>query len=243
MHAHWKSVLGKLMGDFADFMEDATDKKQRVRLLCGINAFGGIAVISMYVVVIYLESKKGDSKTSSSPCNCFSKMLESYSESRLWLGIQKDIPKLLVYLQLAAAVSFVVLTVFIIKEVNEDLNWPKKGFWSYRLGIEAIYFFFYAGACVWPLATYFYLENKSTFICVCTSLSLVVCAIACIFLVAGFFEADDISAWIVYPIIIFASVVVLADGIGWNARLIYQHINKPAYQLLQTAQTSDILKV
>ena len=54
--------------------------------------------------------------------------------------------------------------------------------------------------------------------------NLVVAAIMAILMVAAAFE-DDMNPVGLYGVLAFATIVVLVDGVGWNAKLIYSHYN------------------
>lgn len=206
------------------------------------NVLGGLGVISAYIYLMILESKRNEDdeiNKGKSVIGKYSKsrlyleinkntdqgMFEKYATSRLWLDIDKDTAKSLIPLQIIAGVCFVVVTIYILNSAR-DIHWPTKGIYSYRGGVDAIYLFFYVGAILWPLMTPIYLNSPGTGYCLLVSFSLVLSAIGSILLIAGAFEADGVPVWFVYSTLIFGSVVILADGVGWNARMIYQHVHR-----------------
>ena len=149
----------------------------------------------------------------------------SYATSRFWIGIPANTANAIMPLQIIAGIGFIVFT---IRALGLSGSSPTVGILSYYNGFATtmIYAAFFIASTVWPFATRYYLDNKGTTMqllgVVCP---LIIAAVSSILLTAGAFEADmDYSA--VIGVLVFSNVVVLADGIGWNAKLIWSHVHQ-----------------
>ena len=91
-----------------------------------------------------------------------------------------------------------------------------------------IVFMFLFGSILWPLSLLQnnLLENKTLIKSLFSCLGLFIAAIAGILAQAGSFEANNISPMALLGISLFNMTVVLNDGVGWSARLLYQTIYK-----------------
>lgn len=168
---------------------------------------GSIAVISSYISVFGNEE-------------------DSYTTSRFWLGIPASTATSIIPLQLIAALGFFMFTGYALGLVAPS---PTVGILSYHNGYvtTVLYAMFFIASAVWPFTTLSYLNEKKTtspsfvhlFGVVCP---LLVAAISSIVFTAGAFEADMHPVAVV-GILLFSNVVVVADGIGWNAKLIWSH--------------------
>ena len=139
-----------------------------------------------------------------------------------------------------AGVCFVAVTIHILN-CSRDIDWPTKGIYSYKGGLDAIYLFFYVGAILWPIVTPIYLDEPGFCYLFLVSASLFFSAIGSILFIAGAFEAEDMPVWFIYSTIFFGSVVILADGVGWNARMIYQYVHEFKSNMSNVSQI-DIFK-
>ena len=68
------------------------------------------------------------------------------------------------------------------------------------------------------------IENKTLLKSLLCCSGLFIAAISGILLQAGSFEANNITPLALAGITLFNTTVVLNDGIGWSARLLYQTI-------------------
>lgn len=146
----------------------------------------------------------------------------SYIESKYWLKISRNNIMVLIPLQILAGIGMLIW----YKNIRKTP--PIKGLLSYKILNNPMYdilvFFFLLGSILWPLSL---LQNKliehktmkkSLYCCS----GLFIAAISGILLQAGSFEADNISPISLLGITFFNITVVLNDGIGWSARLLYQ---------------------
>lgn len=178
---------------------------------------GGVAVCWAYVEV-------------------FSKENESYTNSRFWLGISPDTATALIPLQLLAAIGFVIFVSTLILGAFKDKNkrFAANGILGYLNGFACviILFLFFACSVVWPFAAREYLNSQqndpegrgSVWWLSATAGSLFTAGAMAILMVAGAFE-NDMHFAAIYAVLIFSTVVFLADAIGWNAKLIYGYLN------------------
>jgi hypothetical protein len=192
--------------------------------LLSINIFGCILVALAYICLIYSEVNR---ESDDDPFIRKTGAFHVYTTSRFWLKIDKDTALALIPLQLLAVCSFIYLTVYILLKVKDDEQPLNKGIHPHKIYrspfIDFIYILFYIGAFMWPISTSLYFDTKTTLPCVAVSVSLILCAVAAILLIAGAFEANA-PFHVVYASLCFGSVVILADGIGWLARLICSHL-------------------
>ena len=155
--------------------------------------------------------------------NVFSKERGSYTASRFWIGIPEHTAQTLVPLQILAAIGFILFVLPVSGIVPGN---PTKGVLTYWNGyITSIVFAtFFASSCAWPYLTRNYLNSKNSgstrlLDVMLPVLALSVAACSAGVMVAGSFEAD-MPAYSCIGVVIFAAVVIVADGIGWNAKLI-----------------------
>jgi|TARA_B110000444_G_C18851718_1_gene606314 hypothetical protein len=174
-----------------------------------INELMGIIVVLLYYFVF---TKK--------------EFRSSYITSKFWLGISPSIVKMLIPLQILAAIGGLY---WYFSMIN---NPPASGLLSYNLSNNKMYhiivFMFLFGSILWPLSLLQnnLLENKTLIKSLFSCLGLFIAAIAGILAQAGSFEANNISPMALLGISLFNMTVVLNDGVGWSARLLYQTIYK-----------------
>ena len=155
---------------------------------------------------------------------------DGYTNSRFWLGIQHDTALVLWPLQISAATGFVVFILYLFIDAHRRRGpIASKGILSYLNGGATVLVFsmFFVCSYCWPYATRAYLNGGgiNTHDMLRASVSLTGAAICAILMVAGAFEAD-MHPIAVLGILAFSNVVVLADGIGWNAKLIHSHYHE-----------------
>lgn len=165
-------------------------------------AVGGAAVLITYGVVFRNER-------------------ESYVESRFWLGIPASTATAMIPLQAAAALGYLV---FLLYASGVADTRPQKGILTYGNGhgLAASVAVFSVASMLWPILTRWYLDSGSPTVsrALLPGASLVLAAGAAVVMVAGAFEAD--LRWpAILGILTFSSVVVMADAIGWQSKLIF----------------------
>lgn len=173
---------------------------------------GGLAVVLSYAVVFAGERS-------------------SYLDSRFWAGIPPSTAAVLVPLQVLAGVGFVVFTLHATGLVGRS---PGTGVLSYLHGYATtvLYAVFMASSVAWPFTARTYLDARdageaTTLQLLAVVGPLVLAATSALLFTAGAFEATMHPTAIVGALA-FATVVVLVDGVGWNARLILDHRHLPA---------------
>jgi len=167
-----------------------------------INEFAAITVLALYYY-----SFKND-----------------YINSKFWLGIPQNVITALIPLQILAAVGGLIWYISIRE------NPPDIGLLSYNIFNNPVYdilvFFFLLGSILWPISLMQHelIENKTLLKSLLCCSGLFIAAISGILLQAGSFEANNITPLALAGITLFNTTVVLNDGIGWSARLLYQTI-------------------
>lgn len=141
----------------------------------------------------------------------------SYIESKYWYGTPKPVILALIVFQILAAIGFII---FFFAQL---LDAPTEGLLSYANGwVSVILVSIFLLASIWWPYT---LKSENW----TTVASLVIAAIACMLLVAGSFEAATTGS--IYDImrvvgsLLLGTVVVLADGVGWNAKFVLSQQN------------------
>ena len=143
-------------------------------------------------------------------------------ESKYWLNISSNKILFLLILQILAIIGFIIWF------INIRITPPDKGILSYNFLNNPMYdvliFFILFGYILWILSLNLndLIENKTIFKTLFCCIGLFIAAICGIIIQAGCFEADNISLISLIGITIFNITIVLNNGIGWCARLIYQ---------------------
>lgn len=173
-----------------------------------VTIIGSIAVITSYFIVFSLE-KTG------------------YTTSRFWVGISESNATSLIPMQILAGVGFLL---FVCNVVGLLGNRPSKGILSYWNGYACTIIFaaFFMASVLWPYAARRYLDARDAHTASAIDVfyvmsSLVVAACSAILMVAGAFE-ENMHPLAMVGILLFAMVVVLADAVGWNAKLMYGYL-------------------
>ena len=163
-------------------------------------AVGGAAVLATYVAVFRNET-------------------QGYFDSRFWLKIPPSTARALLYgLQIPAGVGYLVFLAYATGLVGRGP--ATKGILQYwgGTGLTLSVALFSAASVMWPLMTRLHLDEGWG--PGWPAASLVAAAGAAIVMTAGAFEAD--LEWpAVLGVLVFSSVVVMADGVGWNAKLLH----------------------
>jgi len=148
----------------------------------------------------------------------FENYVSSYLESPYWFNITRNNVVAIICFQVFAGVGYVLWLFWLCSETNFGTSILKYR-WSRTLFITG----FLVSSVLWPYAAYYYMLNpsftRSIIACACLwSASLFV-----ILMTAGTFEANP-PAYATAGILLLATVVVMADGVGWSARCIQDSI-------------------
>ena len=143
-----------------------------------------------------------------------------YFESRFWVQIPPSTARAICYgLQIPAALGYLVFLAYSTGLVGEGR--ASRGALSSH-GLVAWVSVFSAASVAWPILTKLHLDDGLS--AAAPAASLVVAAIAATMMTAGAFEAD--LEWpAVLGVLMFSCVVVMADAVGWNAKLIYDSVH------------------
>ena len=143
-------------------------------------------------------------------------------QSKYLLNISSNNVLFLLILQVLGIIGFIIWF------INIRITPPNKGILSYDFldnpMYEVLIFFILFGYILWILSLNQtdLIENKSILKSLFSCIGLFIAAICGILIQAGCFEADNISLLSLIGITIFNTSIVLNNGIGWCARLIYQ---------------------
>ena len=153
----------------------------------------------------------------------FANEYEGYFDSRFWLKIPRSTTKAICYgLQLPAGVGYLVFLAYATGLVGKGP--ATKGVLQYwgKFGLTVSVTLFSIASVLWPLLTKLHLDQGWGV--GWPVASLLVAAMAAIIMTAGAFEAD--LEWpAVLGVLVLSCVVVMADAVGWNAKLLYHHAN------------------
>ena len=147
-------------------------------------------------------------------------------QSKYLLNISSNNVLFLLILQVLGIIGFIIWF------INIRITPPNKGILSYNFLDNPMYevtvFFILFGYILWILSLNQtdLIENKTILKSLFCCIGLFIAAICGIIIQAGCFEADNISLLSLIGITIFNTTIVLNNGIGWNARLIYQTLYK-----------------
>ena len=142
----------------------------------------------------------------------------SYLSSKYWLGLPRGLVTATVVAQCAAAVGFIAFLVTMTRRP------PGRGVLR-RWGLPVTVTVFLFASLLWATCVSQALKHRSRVLGVATSVCLVVAAVATIVMLAGVFESDMTGADAVVALVgitLLCTVVVLLDGVGWNARWIHR---------------------
>lgn len=171
----------------------------------------GFLVLLSYVVV--LGNVGGNFGLSGSKAG------DSYTTSPYWLGLNEATTGMLTYFQIAAAVGYLIIMLY----MNGVWGGPSKGLLTYgdKVGHYLLYAFLVSSLC-WAFLAHRALESGGKWVWLCAG-CLWVAAAAVLLLIGGVFE-DDAPWFVTLASLYLGSVVVLADGAGWAARLIHRDL-------------------
>jgi hypothetical protein len=159
--------------------------KKIILILLGLSV-----LISYYIVFVVLYKSK-----------------KSYINHEFWFGMNRELVKIIVILQLLALYGFLTSVSILVSNV------PTHGILSNNL--FKILCMFFVSAIIWPFATFY----KKHIIVV---LSLTMTAISSILLLAGSIEDTNQNFHVVLGTFLVSIVTVLVDGVLWNANYIYK---------------------
>lgn len=171
-------------------------------------ALGGVGVSTSYAYVFTGENS-------------------SYTNSRFWAGIPPSTARVLIPLQVLAAMGFLAFAWHVTGLSTRKS--PRTGILSYSDGYMGtlILAMFFGASIAWPFTTRSYLNmkefgNADLPHLIAVVIPLVIAAVSSTLLTAGAFEADMHPIAII-GVLLFSMVVVLVDGVGWNSKLILNH--------------------
>lgn len=145
---------------------------------------------------------------------------KSYFESPYWLGMHKSTATTIAVMQGFAAVGYVMWQTSLMNQR------PTRGLFADPRWLAFANTFFLVPSILWPFAAYRLLQDESSVPwAVASSLCLWSAAAGMILLVAGTFEDLRDTPWATLGIYLTASVVVVADGVGWSAVALYNAIH------------------
>lgn len=149
---------------------------------------------------------------------------DSYVESRFWIGIHRSTATALVPFQVTAAFGYIV---FLLYASGVAGTRPQQGILTYGggCGLAASVTTFSLASVLWPILTKWYLDDGPLTLsrALLPASSLVLAAAAAVVMVAGAFEAN--LRWpAIIGVLAFSSVVVMADGVGWQSKLLFKAV-------------------
>lgn len=173
-------------------------------LLLGTSAFTGALVLTSYAFV--LANVAGGFTLSLPPTT-------GYLDSHYWLGLPRDSVIGIIVLQVLAGVGFVAWVIWLASKDDYVIeNSILSTLWNRIVLIQV----FLLASTAWPFAAYFYMMQRNLSRAIIACVPLWVAALATILLIGGTFEARAPVVPTV-SILLFGTVTVLADGVGWSA--------------------------
>ena len=143
-----------------------------------------------------------------------------YFKSRFWLNIPVSTTRALCYgLQIPAGIGYLVFLAYATGSVGTGA--ATKGILQYwdRKGLAMAIALFSLASVMWPIFTKLHFDEGWG--AGWPVASLITAAAAAIIMTAGAFEGD--LQWpAILGVLVFSSVVVMADGVGWNAKLLHR---------------------
>ena len=147
----------------------------------------------------------------------------SYTTSKYWYGIKPNIVKFIIPIQLLSAIG----GLYWVYQIRK--NKPNSGLLTYKLFGESVseilITVFTLASLLWPW-TLPDPKNIKLGNALFNTSALWVAATAAILAIAGTFENSNSSEYQILAIILFSITIVLVDGIGWSANLLYKAIHK-----------------
>ena len=148
-----------------------------------------------------------------------------YTRSRFWLGLDPSLVASVAVTQVFAGVGFLAFLGSCLAAPPRRGVLAYLGGWALPLTVGV----FLAASVAWPWCARWALGAPGVPVAYgSTALSLTIAAAACIVMVAGMFEASGrgrtgtMGLWGAANL---AFVVVLLDGVGWNARFLAQQMH------------------
>ena len=167
-------------------------------------ALAGLLVLGSYVVVLFDVFRWFDLGQDGS---------SSYFESPYWLRMHPDSVKAISVLQVVAGVGFLIWCGWLI--LGEDRTFENSILSTLPWRIGVVQMFLWASA-LWPFGAYYHKRNNNTWSAIVACIPLWVASLAAILMIGGTFEAKA-SAVPTVGVLVFGTIVVLADGVGWAA--------------------------
>ena len=174
-----------------------------------ITALLGTAVLSSYGLVL---ANVGDAfPLTDAPSHL------TYNNSPYWLGMRREAIIAIIMLQVFAGVGFLMWFGWLA------FDGAQRGILRTPTARVVLMSVFLGASIAWPYATYFHLSRPSLSRAIGSAACLWLAALAIIVAIGGTFEADA-PAYAVVGILLLGQVVVLADGVGWSAVVIWRQL-------------------
>ena len=161
-----------------------------------------VAVLGPAVLLSYLQLRDGG----------------AYLSSKYWLGLDRPLVVATVIAQVLAAAGFIAFV------GATALQPPRRGImrgWGLPVAIAVLL----VASGLWAPCVRHAMDHGSLAAAVGTSVCLVAAAVAALLMLAGVFESDmgGVGGTVaLVGIALLGVVVVLLDGVGWNARWIHR---------------------
>lgn len=147
---------------------------------------------------------------------------DSYTTSKYWYGIKPNIVKFIIPIQLLSVIG----GLYWVYQIRK--NKPISGLLTYKLfgesASEILITIFTVASLIWPWTLPDPKNIKLSKALLNTS-ALWIAATAAILAIAGTFENSNSTEYQIVAIILFSITIVLIDGIGWSANLLYKAIH------------------
>lgn len=192
----------------------SVSREARAGAILGTVAVGGTAVLASYALALgnvgnLFPPIPGEAATT------------SYLDTPFWLGVPRSTVIAMSVIQVMAAIGFVVLVLWRALAAEEPTNGVLAKLPAYLATIIT----FLLASALWPYLARWALGSPSGLSVGACVASLIVAAVAVILIVADAFESDATPWYALVGALVLGTVVVLGDGVGWSARLIYQFVH------------------
>lgn len=196
-------------------MSEPSTPGQKIAL-GSVVALGGAAVLGSYVAAV---GNVGNHFTPV-PGEATSK---SYLDSPFWLGVPTSTTRAVTGAQILAAGGFLALVSS--RLFDGSVRSPTTGLLRWLPSFTLVVALLIAASTAWPYLARRALHSPSASSVAACVVSLVLAALAVILLVADTFESDTAPWYATLGALLLGLVVVLADGVGWSARLITLYLD------------------
>ena len=132
-----------------------------------------------------------------------------------WLGLPKEVLPFAYLFIVLAGLGFLTFLYGYITTPR-----PQLGILKYKASVPVMLSIILLASIGWSLSIYRFAKAPSRSVGVCVCVSLIITAIASLLLLAGSAESLQANPFMYVGMVFFCIVVVLQDGIAWNARFI-----------------------